>query len=147
MHFIWSVQTSILLLYWAVFSSMFYWTVDVLLYNVLNVLCKWWARRQISLHRDNKLVLYCIALYCIVLHCITLYCIVLYLEDADRLHDQLDTCRGILHGLHDGDVILLQRVEGCQGSLHGRHSHCQPGLAVVLSHTEVKQNSEWDVIN
>ena len=78
MHFIWSVQTSILLLYWAVFSSMFYWTVDVLLYNVLNVLCKWWARRQISLHRDNKVVLYCIALYCIVLYCIVVHCIALY---------------------------------------------------------------------
>ena len=25
-------------------------------------LCKWWARKQISLHRDNKVVLYCIIL-------------------------------------------------------------------------------------
>jgi len=31
--------------------------VDVLLLNVLNVLCKWRARRQIPLHRDNKVVL------------------------------------------------------------------------------------------
>ena len=23
-------------------------------------LCKWWARKQISIHRDNKVVLYCI---------------------------------------------------------------------------------------
>ena len=36
----------------------FYWTVAVLLENVLNVLRKWWARRQISLQRDNKVVLY-----------------------------------------------------------------------------------------
>ena len=27
-------------------------------------LCKWRARKQISLHRDNKVVLYCIVLYC-----------------------------------------------------------------------------------
>ena len=43
---------------WAVFSSMFYWPVDVFLSNVLNVLCKWQTRRQISLHMDNKVVLY-----------------------------------------------------------------------------------------
>ena len=42
---------------WAVFISMLHW-VDVLLLIVLNVLCKWWARKQISLHRDNKVVLY-----------------------------------------------------------------------------------------
>ena len=35
-------------------------------------LCKWRARKQISLHRDNKVVLYCIVLYCIVLYCIEL---------------------------------------------------------------------------
>ena len=45
---------------WAVFSSLFYWVVDVLLLTVLNFLCKWRARKQISLHRDNKVVLYCI---------------------------------------------------------------------------------------
>ena len=33
--------------------------VDVLLLNVLNVLCKRRARRQISIHRNNKVVLYC----------------------------------------------------------------------------------------
>ena len=43
---------------------MFHRVVDVLLLNVLNVLCKWRARRQISLHRDNKVVLYCTVLYC-----------------------------------------------------------------------------------
>ena len=42
---------------WAVFSSVFHWVVDVLLYWMF--LCKWRARKQISLHRDNKVVLYC----------------------------------------------------------------------------------------
>ena len=38
------------------------WLQHVLLLNVLNVLCKWWAKRQISLHRDNKVVLCCIVI-------------------------------------------------------------------------------------
>ena len=47
-------------LYWMFYCSL-YWMFYVLLFIVLNVfLCKWRARKQISLHRDNKVVLYCI---------------------------------------------------------------------------------------
>ena len=45
-----------------------YWTLDV----------NDEPERQISVHTDNKVVLYCIALYCIALHCIVLLCISLY---------------------------------------------------------------------
>ena len=52
---------------WAVFSSVFHWVVDALLLIILNVfLCKWRARKQISLHRDNKVVLYWTELYCMM---------------------------------------------------------------------------------
>ena len=61
LHYV--IFTSYFLSIWAVLSFVFHWVVDVLLLTVLNVLRKWWARKQIFLHRDNKSVVYCISFY------------------------------------------------------------------------------------